>query len=314
MSLVFATSVQTAPEPVEILKELQATPFVPTATPVPTPTPTPVPTINITPNPDYKMLQVGDRGDDVRAMQEKLAEYGYLDGEIDGAYGNQTRRAVEAFQYQHGLSVDGIAGRHTLTVLYESNEVRPAPDTEPTPVPTPVTQLKPAITPTPTFAPVETIPATVRPKVTTRQTEKPVSTRQPSAMEKMEGYQLYLEGKKQPLDQPVYHVDGECYLPLVELLQAADIQVIQSSSLEADEFAFAMGDKLFRFAYTENQSGDPVGLEVYINTEPQILPLRDIRRVEERLYFPATTLQSVLQLNTVVDLKALSVAVSFVAE
>ena len=136
MSLVFATSVQTAPEPVEILKELQATPFVPTATPVPTPTPTPVPTINITPNPDYKMLQVGDRGDDVRAMQEKLAEYGYLDGEIDGAYGNQTRRAVEAFQYQHGLSVDGKAGRQTLNHIYADVLVTPSPAPTQTPAPT----------------------------------------------------------------------------------------------------------------------------------------------------------------------------------
>lgn len=314
MSLVFATSVQTAPEPVEILAELRATPFVPTATPVPTPTPTPVPTIDISPNPDYKMLQVGDRGDEVRALQEKLAEYGYLDGEIDGAYGNQTRRAVEAFQYQHGLSVDGIAGRHTLTVLYESSEVRPAPDAEPTPVPTPQAQLKPAITPTPTFAPVETIPSTPRPKVTTRQTEKPASTKQPSAMEKMEGYQLYLAGEKRPLEQAVYHVDGETYVPLLEVLQAAGVQVIESSSLEVDEFAFAMGDSLLRFAYTENQSGDPAGLEVYVNTEPQILPIRDIRRVGETLYLPATTLQSVVKLNTVVDLKALTVTVSFPAE
>lgn len=314
MSLVFATSVQTAPEPVEILAELQATPFVPTATPLPTPTPTPVPTINITPNPDYKMLQVGDRGDDVRALQEKLVEYGYLDGEIDGAYGNQTRRAVEAFQYQHGLSVDGIAGRHTLTALYESNEVRPAPDAQPTPVATQQPQLKSAITPTPTFAPVETVPATPRPKVTTRQTEKPANTKQPIALEKMEGYHLYLSGEKRPLEFPVYHVNGECYLPLLEVLDAAGIQVIQSSSLEADEFAFAMGDKLFRFSYTENQAGDPIGLEVYVNTAPQILPIRDIQRVEDKLYLPCKTLQSVLKMDTVVDFKALSVTVSFSVE
>ena len=61
-----------------------------------------MPTIDITPNPEYGTLQVGDRGDEVRRLQEELARYGYYEGDIDGVYGNQTRRAVEQFQYQHG--------------------------------------------------------------------------------------------------------------------------------------------------------------------------------------------------------------------
>ena len=64
-----------------------------------------MPTIDITPNPEYGTLQVGDRGDEVRRLQEELARYGYYEGDIDGVYGNQTRRAVEQFQYQHGLSL-----------------------------------------------------------------------------------------------------------------------------------------------------------------------------------------------------------------
>ena len=47
-----------------------------------------------------------------------------------------TRRAVEQFQYQHGLSADGMAGRVTLTVLYESGQVRMSP-TAATPAPSP---------------------------------------------------------------------------------------------------------------------------------------------------------------------------------
>lgn len=312
MSLVFATSVQTAPEPVEILAELNATPFVPTATPVPTPTPTPVPTINITPNPEYKALQVGDRGDDVRAMQERLAEYGYMEGEIDGAYGNQTRRAVEKFQYQHGLSVDGIAGRHTLTVLFESDEVRPAPDAQPTPVPTPTVQLALAITPAPTFAPVETVSSTARPKVTSRQTEKPDAKDEAAALELMPEYALYLdEGQQTSTSFALYQADGEWYLPLFELLDAAGVQVIESSSLEAEELAFVLDEKLYRFAYTENQRGEPVGLEVYVNTEPQILPLRDIRRVQDTLYLPLQSMESALGLAADVDENAGRVTVRF---
>ena len=73
MSLVFASSVQTAPEP-SYIPEItpEPTPYVQVATPtpVPTPTPTPVPTIDMTPNPAYKTIQMGDNGDLVRQMQE----------------------------------------------------------------------------------------------------------------------------------------------------------------------------------------------------------------------------------------------------
>lgn len=141
MSMVVAASVQNAPDPgaMPAYDEPTPTPYVqaaPTATPTATatPRPTPVPTIDITPNPEYGTLQVGDRGDEVRRLQEELARYGYYEGDIDGVYGNQTRRAVEQFQYQHGLSADGMAGRVTLTVLYESNQVRMSP-TAVTPAP-----------------------------------------------------------------------------------------------------------------------------------------------------------------------------------
>ena len=183
MSMIFATSVQTAPEAMEILTAtpeptLYVAPATPT--PAPTPVPTPVPTIDITPNPAYKTLQVGDRGDLVRAMQEKLIEYGYLQGEADGAYGNQTRMAVEAFQYQHGLSADGIAGRRTLTVLYESAEIRLSPSVSATPLPTAVAQLTVAITPEPTETPAITSVPTAEPAMTATPTASPIVTPVPT--------------------------------------------------------------------------------------------------------------------------------------
>ena len=314
LSLTFVTSVQNAPVPSYIPETPPA--IIATATPEPTAIPTPVPTIDITPNPAYKTVQMGDAGDRVRAMQEKLAEYGYYDGEIDGKFGYQTRRAVEAFQYQHGLSVDGIAGRSTLTVLYESTEIRLSPSVELTPEPTPETQLTAAITiaptatpaptpaptatpaPTPvptvepTFAPVVTVKVTAAPAVTS--TPAPTATPAP-ALETMDDYIICLDGGDPVLNEQAVTLrpamaGGELYLPLADVLRAADIMVISSSSIEADEFAFAMGSDLVRISYTEDQKGNPVGLQAYKNIAPQILPLRDVRRLDDSIYLPASSI------------------------
>ncbi len=68
------------------------------------------------------VLVSGARGDDVKAMQQKLADLGYLgkDGAPlvdDGHFGPGTRQAVEQFQQDHRLTVDGKAGRSTLGAL-----------------------------------------------------------------------------------------------------------------------------------------------------------------------------------------------------
>ena len=313
MSVMFAASVQTAPEAMDILSATpQPTPYVAPATPSPTPSPvpTPVPTIDITPNPAYKTLQMGDRGEDVRAMQEKLIEYGYLQDDADGAYGNNTRRAVEAFQYQHGLSADGIAGRRTLTVLYESPEIRLAPAVGATPEPTATAQLTVALTPspTPTFAPVETVKVvkTQAPVVAVLAT----STPKPD-FEKMDEYQIVLASNGASVEAAACRAGEQLYLPVVEILNAAEVQVLTSSSIEKDEMAFVIGDNLIGLAYTENQSGEPINLEAYKNTEPQILPGRDIRRFDDILYLPASNLEALTGMKTTVDENAKLVTVTF---
>lgn len=53
------------------------------------------------------ILDVGDRGDDVLALQKALQQKGYFSGDLDGIYGQLTRRAVVAFQDEHGLPVTG---------------------------------------------------------------------------------------------------------------------------------------------------------------------------------------------------------------
>lgn len=350
MSMVVVASVQNAPDPgsVPAYDEPTPTPYVqaaptPTSTPTATPKPTPVPTIDITPNPEYGTLQVGDKGDAVRRLQEELARYGYYEGDIDGVYGNQTRRAVEEFQYQHGLSADGMAGRITLTVLYESGQVRLSPSAA-TPAPSATSSLSVALTEAPatpaaaetpapaaTEPPAATVSATpaATPTATpTATTATPTVTATPSAtpapaFEAMEGYGIRLDGSQEALtiaaedetEAPLlpYRMGEEVYLPLIEILHAAQVNVISSQSVEADEYAFAVNDDIFRIAFTHDQSGAPVSLEVYRNNEPQIVPVRDIRGVGDMIYLPASTIESLTGIAAQTDEAAQTVTVTLPA-
>ena len=63
------------------------------------------------------LSQMGSRGTEVTAIQEKLKEYGLYNGNIDGIYGSATREAVIRYQKANGLTADGIAGPATLKSL-----------------------------------------------------------------------------------------------------------------------------------------------------------------------------------------------------
>ena len=70
----------------------------------------------------YTTLRQGSSGTDVEQLQKKLMEEKYLDiPNPTGFYGSKTRAAVEAYQRDKGLSVDGIAGDQTLGSLYGSS-------------------------------------------------------------------------------------------------------------------------------------------------------------------------------------------------
>ena len=71
------------------------------------------------------MLTKTERGDEVKAMQEKLAGLGYQgkDGKplsTTGYFGDDTFAAVQKFQREHGLKDDGKAGDKTLTALKDA--------------------------------------------------------------------------------------------------------------------------------------------------------------------------------------------------
>jgi len=63
------------------------------------------------------VLEVGSSGENVTKVQKRLIQYGYLNGNADGKYGEETRNAVRWFQRTNGLSVDGKVGPKTAAAL-----------------------------------------------------------------------------------------------------------------------------------------------------------------------------------------------------
>ena len=57
------------------------------------------------------LLRVGSRGEQVKKLQTALGI------DADGIFGNGTKAAVEAFQKESGLAVDGMAGPNTLAKM-----------------------------------------------------------------------------------------------------------------------------------------------------------------------------------------------------
>jgi hypothetical protein len=54
----------------------------------------------------------------VRSMQQRLVEYGFLKGGVDGAFGPGTKSGVEAFQKANGLPATGIPDIRTMLALF----------------------------------------------------------------------------------------------------------------------------------------------------------------------------------------------------
>jgi peptidoglycan hydrolase-like protein with peptidoglycan-binding domain len=83
------------------------------------PTASPAASAQATPAPEFKRtLQSGCKGDDVTALQARLAELGYFSGEICGTFGPATKDAVKTFQKDHGLAGDGVVGGQTFALIY----------------------------------------------------------------------------------------------------------------------------------------------------------------------------------------------------
>lgn len=118
-----------------------------TATPKPTASPTPAPTFQI----PSDTVRRGDEGADVKLVQQRLIDLGYLTGKADGKFGSASQGALKKFQQKHGLKADGVAGSDTFAVLFSHSALSLDAIVTAAPTAVPVT---PAPTATPTPAPI----------------------------------------------------------------------------------------------------------------------------------------------------------------
>lgn len=79
-----------------------------------------------------RLLSVQDpylRGDDVRDIQQNLADRGYAVGRADGVFGPRTDAAVRRFQADRQITVDGVVGPQTRRELARAGRAgRAAPE------------------------------------------------------------------------------------------------------------------------------------------------------------------------------------------
>lgn len=66
---------------------------------------------------DAASYRRGSSGSVVTQIQQKLSNWGYYSGSIDGIFGSRTEAAVLSFQRKNGLTADGIVGKQTLKAL-----------------------------------------------------------------------------------------------------------------------------------------------------------------------------------------------------
>ncbi|MFD1735634.1 N-acetylmuramoyl-L-alanine amidase [Bacillus salitolerans] len=62
-------------------------------------------------------LSIGDQGDDVLALQERLTELNFKPGDVDGIFGKITEDSVKRFQRAASLNIDGVVGPLTREAL-----------------------------------------------------------------------------------------------------------------------------------------------------------------------------------------------------
>lgn len=67
--------------------------------------------------PNRNYISVGDRGENVKALQERLTQLGYYNGYPDGYFSEYTRSSVITFQQNYRLNPTGVVDSQTWQVL-----------------------------------------------------------------------------------------------------------------------------------------------------------------------------------------------------
>ena len=73
------------------------------------------------------LIQEGDRGSEVNALQQRLQQLGYFKANVTGFFGPMTKEAVIRFQQAKGLTPDGVVGTNTEASLGVSSNPRRQP-------------------------------------------------------------------------------------------------------------------------------------------------------------------------------------------
>lgn len=68
-------------------------------------------------------LYNGCSGDDVKDVQQRLKDLGYLDDVVDGKYGPNTELAMRSFQIKNGLTANGMGTEATYKVLFSVDAI-----------------------------------------------------------------------------------------------------------------------------------------------------------------------------------------------
>lgn len=71
-----------------------------------------------------RTLRPGDSGNDVVALRNRLIRMGYLPRTATASYDGAIQKAVQRFQLDHGLSLDGVAGPGTIEEVNQPPEYR----------------------------------------------------------------------------------------------------------------------------------------------------------------------------------------------
>lgn len=67
--------------------------------------------------PSRNFLTVGDQGENVRLVQERLIQFGFFNGNPDGYFDEYTSQSVRAFQQNYGLNITGTVDSQTWQAL-----------------------------------------------------------------------------------------------------------------------------------------------------------------------------------------------------
>ena len=92
------------------------------------------------------VVRPGDKSNDVKLVQTRLTELGYLTSKVTGTFDDDSVKALKKFQKANGLDADGVCGIQTRAVLFAAHPVYAVPTATPV--------IAANETPEPTYAPI----------------------------------------------------------------------------------------------------------------------------------------------------------------